>query len=102
MKDSIQKLNAMTAPLQVLEMRRCICRCRFDVLKDVILCQKLLPDFIAASFQIQAQWAMPVAKRSRHREVIPYEKLLSLPPDSTVVTVVGDFSLIKLTFSGKD
>lgn len=83
----------MTAQLQMLHMRRCLCRCRFDVLKDVILFQKSA-NFIPASFIIEAEWGIPLPKSRSLKKIIPFENFLTMPPDNARILVVC-FNFIK-------
>lgn len=77
----------MTAQLQMLNMKQCFCRCKFDVLRDVILFQKQ-PDFIPASFVIKAEWSVSLPKIRSLKKVILFENLLAMPPDNARVIVV--------------
>lgn len=77
----------MTAQLQMLNMRRCLCRCQFDVLRDVIIFQKPTK-FIPSSFVIEAEWNISLPKTRTLKKVIPFENFLAMPPDNARVIVV--------------
>lgn len=88
---ALEQLPLLNSQMNHFKLRKSICRCRFDVLKPLILFEEIL-DFQPANFVINAEWPLPRAKiLANKKNAKKVDNLLEMPPDGAITTIVITF-----------
>ena len=81
------ELTALTTNLlRTLHLKKTLCRCTFDLLRDTVL-MKCPGEYIPASFIIQAEWELPSESLT---------KLTALQKQEKIKSIVCDYSQIPI------